>query len=202
MKQKDYYDRYSHFQKIDLSKVSSFKTIKDWLKDSKIILDIGSGVGHLTHFWNAVGIDNDSTGLDLAGKKFSKTKFILGDVTKKIPFDTDSIDAIVCYNVLEHMTNKGRENFFKQAKTVLKKDGIFIAGYIDEDFWLNRLLARIFKDYGMNDSTHLVSWKLDDFINEIRKHFKIESMKKTSPYGRLTFITKFLKGELLILAKP
>lgn len=201
MKSKDYYSRYDHFLNIDLSKVGSFKEVKDWLKNSKIIVDVGCGVGHLTSFWGAIGIDIDPSGINIARKKFPESRFILGDAAKKMPFLKNSIDAIICYNVLEHMADQERENFFREAKRVLKKEGILIAGYIDEDFWFNRLLARMFKDYGINDSTHLVSWKLDDFRNEIQKHFRIISMKKTSPYGKLTFITKFLKGELLILAK-
>lgn len=202
MKPKNYYSRYDHFFKIDLNKVGSFKTIKDWLKNSKIILDIGCGVGHLTNYWGATGVDNDPKAIDLAKKRFPKTKFLVGDATKKIPFDTNSIDAIVCYNVLEHLTNQARENFFQEAKRVLKKDGIIIAGYIDEDFWLNRLLAKLFKNYGINDPTHQVSWKITDFEKEIGKHFRITGEKQTSPYGKLIFITKFLEGELLILAKP
>lgn len=201
MKPKNYYCRYDHFLKTDLNKVSSFKTIKDWLKNSKIILDIGCGVGHLTSFWGAMGLDNDKKAVVLARQRFPKTKFIFGDATKKIPFDTNSIDAIVCYNVLEHLTDQARENFFQETKRVLKKDGIIIAGYIDEDFWLNRLLAKLFKNYGINDPTHQVSWKITDFEKEISKHFRITDEKQTSPYGKLTFITKFLKGERLILAK-
>lgn len=202
MKSKNYYSRYDHFLRTDLNKVSSFRTIKDWLKGSREILDVGCGVGHLTSFWQAIGMDNDKEALALARERFPKTKFILEDTAKKIPFNNCSIDAIICYNVLEHLTNHARENFFSEAKRVLKKEGIFIAGYIDENFWFNRLLAKIFKDYGMNDSTHVVSWKPNDFKNEIARHFRIIAMKKTSPYGKLTFITKFLKGELLILAKP
>lgn len=201
MKPKNYYSRYDHFLKIDFNKVSSFKTIKDWLKGSKEILDVGCGVGHLTNYWGATGIDNDPRALDLARKRFPKTKFILCNIEKKLPFENQTIDAIVCYNVLEHLTNPAREGFSLEAKRVLKKEGRFIAGYIDEEFWFNCLLARLFKDYGINDPTHLVSWKIADFKKEIGKYFKIIDEKKTSPYGKFTFITKYLKGERVVLAK-
>lgn len=201
MKPKNYYSRYDHFLKIDLNKVSSFKTIKDWLKGSKIILDVGCGVGHLTSFWGAIGLDNDKKALVLAKERFPKTKFILCNIEKNLPFENKTIGAIVCYNVLEHLGDSTREFFFREAKRVLKKEGIFIAGYIDEDFWFNQILARIFPDYGINDSTHQASWKLKDFEDEISKYFNIIKTKKTSPYGKLIFITKFLKGEEIILAK-
>lgn len=201
MKNMAYYGQYSHFHKVDLNKVSSFKTIKDWLGSSKNAIDIGCGVGHLTAFLSITGIDNDINAICFAKKKYPKTKFILGDVTKNLPFKNRSLDAIICYNILEHLTEKGRESFFSEAKRILKKEGILIAGYIDENFWLNRILAIVLPDHAGGDSTHLVSWKLSDFENEITKNFKIIKKKKTNPYARLTFITKYLKGEEIILAK-
>ncbi len=201
MKSKDYYSRYDHFLRLDLSKVESFQTIKNWLKGKKKVVDVGCGVGHLASFWGAVGIDNDLEAIKIGKKRFPKTKFILNDVIRKLPFKKNSIDAIVCYNVLEHLPDDGRERFFDEAKRILKKDGIFIAGYIDEDYWFNHLLAFLIPDYGIKDPTHLVSWKVSDFKKEVSKYFKIVKEKRTSPYGKLTFITCFLKGEVIILAR-
>lgn len=201
MKPKDYYSRYDHFLNLDLSKVESFQTIKEWLKGRKRIVDIGCGVGYLTSFWKAVGIDNDPQAIKIAKKRFPKTKFILGDATKKLPFKTNSIDAVVCYNILEHLPDEGREKFFKEAKRVLKKDGLFIASYIDEDYWLNRLLALLLPSYGIKDPTHLVSWKVPNFRRAVFKHFLTVKEKRTSQYGKLIFLTRFFKGELLIKAK-
>ncbi len=201
MKPKDYYSRYNHFLNINLSKVESFQTIKNWLQGKKKIIDAGCGVGHLTSFWKVVGVDNDSQAIKIAKKHFPRTKFILGNITKKLPFKTSSIDAVICYNVLEHLPDQGRNKFFKEAKRVLKKNGVLIAGYIDEDYWFNRLLASIFPNYGIKDPTHLVSWKVSDFKKEVSKNFKIIKEKRTSPYGKLTFITCFLKGEVIILTR-
>lgn len=200
-KPRDYYFRYNHFLKLNLDRIESFAVIKRWLNGKKMIIDVGCGVGHLTTFWKAIGIDYDKEALENAKKNFPNTKFIQSDVSRKIPFADQSVDAIVCYNVLEHMTDRAREGFFEEARRVLKKEGIIIAAYIDEDFWFNRLLALIFPNYGLNDPTHLVSWKLADFKEEIGRHFKIISTKMVSPYGKLIFMTRFLKGEMVILAK-
>lgn len=201
MKPSNYYDRYNHFLQTDLSQISSFRTIKEWLRGSKTILDIGCGTGHLTNYWKATGIDNDKEAIEIAKKRFPKTKYLLGDATQKISLAENSVDAVICYNVLEHLTGQERASLYRQVKRILKKNGRFIAGYIDEDYWLNRILAKLFKNYGLNDPTHKVSWKIPDFKNAIEKDFTFVDQKYTSPYGKLVFVAKYFKGELIIKTK-
>lgn len=201
VKPKNYYSRFNHFLTLDLRTIESFRVIKHWLKNKRKIVDIGCGIGYLTFFWQAIGIDNDSQAITIARKHFPKNQFITQDITQKLPFKTNSVNALVCYNVLEHLSPAGRQNFFKQAKRVLTKDGLFIAGHIDENYWLNHLLALIIPNYGIKDPTHLVSWTNQDFTQQVSKYFQIVKQKQTSPYGKLIFLTRFLKGELLILAK-
>ncbi len=200
-KNPDYYSRYDHFLKCDLKRVGSFLGIKNWLRGRKKIVDVGCGLGHLTSFWHAQGLDNDAYAIKNARRLFPKTKFILGDVTREFPFKTDSLDAIVCYNSLEHLPDQGRRNFFKEAQRTLKNNGLFIAAYIDENYWFNRLIAFLRPDQGASDPTHLVSWNPQDFRKEVGRYFKITREKRTSPFGRLIFLTRFFKAEVLLSAK-
>lgn len=193
----NYYDRYHHYLKLNLREVESARTIKKWLRGKKKIIDIGCGAGHQTAFLGATGIDHDPQALKIAKKHFPKTKFILGDITQKLPFKKNSVDALVCSNVLEHLTNKGREKFFAEAKKILKKDGVFILSYVDLSHWMNHLLASLIPDYGIKDPTHLVSWSIPEFKKYISRHFQIIKEKKVSPYGRLIFVTQFIKGEFV-----
>jgi SAM-dependent methyltransferase len=201
MKPKNYYWRYQHFLTLNLDKVESFRVIRNWLGNRKKIVDIGCGLGHLATFWQAIGLDNDPSAIQKAKSLFPQTKFILTDAANRLPFKDNSIDAFICYNILEHLTAWARKKLFWEIKRTLKKDGVLIAGYVDETFWFNRLLAFLMSNYGINDPTHLVSFTPEEFKNEIRKNFKIVKVKKTSQYGKLIFVTRFFKGEILIKAK-
>jgi len=202
MKPGRYYSRYYHFLTLDPSRIESFKVIKSWLRGKEKIIDLGCGLGYLTSFWNAVGLDNSPQAIEIAQKRFPKTRFILADISKKLPFRDKSIDAFVCYNILEHLNNRNRKKLFAEIKRTLKKNGFLIAAYTDETFWLNRLLAFLIPNYGIKDPTHLVSWTPEEFKKELSQHFKILKEKQTSQYGKLISITRFLKGEILLLVKP
>lgn len=200
---KNYYSQYRHFLKLKLSRVESFFTIKKWLKNKKKILDVGCGIGYLTNYWQAIGLDVNKAAVKTAGRLFPQTKFVQANAGQKLPFPSAYFDAVVCYNILEHLTPDQREHFFQEAKRILTNQGVFIAAYADETFWFNRLLARLIPNYGIKDPTHLVSWTPADFANEVSRHFTINQTKQTSQYGKLIFVTKYLKGERLILAvKP
>jgi predicted SAM-dependent methyltransferase len=46
------------------------------------------------------------------------------DSQKRLPFKTNSCDAIFTSHVLEHLSVEENQNFFKEAKRVLKKGGV------------------------------------------------------------------------------
>lgn len=197
MKNSHYYRRYDHFLDLDLNKVGSFRQLKNWLKGRKKILDVGCGVGYLTNYLGATGIDNNSYAIKRAKKLYSKTRFSKANASS-LPFPNNSFEAIVCYNVLEHLSDKQREKFYQEAKRVLKKDGLFLAGYVDENHPVTQLYSLVFPDKGKADPTHKVSWTPEKFKKEVNKNFKILEVKKTSPYGRFLPFSQLLKSEILL----
>jgi ubiquinone/menaquinone biosynthesis C-methylase UbiE len=190
MDDQKYFKRFIHFHHLNLNNVESFKVIKKLTKNKKT-LDVGCGLGHLANFWDADGVDISDLAIKKAKETFPKRSFYCASADH-LPYKKSSYDCIVCYNVLEHIPNKQRGTVYKEIKRVIKKGGFFIAAYIDESFWLNRLLNFI-----RPDKTHLVSWSPSDFKKEISSQFKIIDTKKTSCYGRLHLFTKGLKGEII-----
>lgn len=197
MKNSHYYQRFEHFLTLDLDKVGSFRQLKTWLKDKKKILDVGCGVGYLTCYLGATGIDSNSYAIGRAKKLYPDTKFLKASADC-LPFANNSFEAIVCYNVLEHLTHTQREKFFNEAHRVLKKNGLFLAGYIDETHPVSRLYPLFFPTGGRGDPTHKVSWSPEDFKKEVAKYFKIVKEKKTSPFGRFLPFSQIFKNELLL----
>jgi len=95
------------------------KAIKD-LGENKIILNLGSGIKLIRK--DVVNIDfYPFTNVD-----------IIADITK-LPFKDNSVDAIICESVLEHIKNPWA--IIQEIKRILKPDGIvylsipFIAGF-------------------------------------------------------------------------
>jgi len=61
-----YYKRYEHFKRINnLGEVESFRVIKSWARGK--ILDIGCGIGYITNYLGAVGIDVDKVCCEIMG---------------------------------------------------------------------------------------------------------------------------------------
>jgi SAM-dependent methyltransferase len=103
-------DIYLHFSEI-------LKQVKYYaLRIKGKVLDVGSGKAPYRKFFvNAsqyIRLDNrDYPGIDMTA-----------DITKKIPLANDSIDSIVCFQVLEHVIEPGKA--IKEMHRVLKKQGV------------------------------------------------------------------------------
>lgn len=197
MKNSHYYRRFEHFWDLDLDKVGSFRQLKRWLTGRKKILDVGCGVGYLTHYLGATGIDNNVYAIKRAKKLYPKVRFIKAGA-ESLPFPNGSFEAIVCYNVLEHLSDKQRGKFYREAKRVLKKKGLFLAGYVDETHPFTQFYSLIFPDKGKADPTHKVSWTPEEFKKDVAKYFKIVKKKKTSPFGRFLPFSQIFKNEVLL----
>jgi ubiquinone/menaquinone biosynthesis C-methylase UbiE len=98
--------------------------------ENKTILDIASGEGYgsniLSKFATHVyGVDIDAQTIDHAKKRYSKENitFLTGDCTN-IPLDNDSIDVVISFETLEHITE--HDKMLSEIKRILHKDGILL----------------------------------------------------------------------------
>ncbi len=103
-------DIYLHFSEI----LKDVKKLSPLIKGK--VLDVGAGKSPYRKFFkNAqeyIKLDNhDYPGID-----------IKADITKKIPLKQNSIDSVVCFQVLEHIENP--QKAIKEIHRVLKKGGI------------------------------------------------------------------------------
>lgn len=103
-------DIYLHFSEI-------LKQVKHYAPKIKgKVLDVGAGKSPYKMFFkNAtsyIKLDNrDYPGIDISA-----------DITKKIPLSNNSIDSIVCFQVLEHV--KDPKKAVSEMHRILKKDGV------------------------------------------------------------------------------
>jgi len=110
-----------------------------YLKDinkSDVVLDLGSSNGQHTiktakKCRKIIGVDYDNLQLKIAkaaakDKMINNVKFLKYDLEKRLPFNSNYFDKVLCLDILEHL-NK-RKQFLLEVKRVLKLKGmVFIA---------------------------------------------------------------------------
>lgn len=123
-----------------------FKNIKRFCKNNlnskPKILEIGYETGGLSIFafeklgFQAFGIDNNHDGLVNSAinkvnrnKKLvnSKSRFIVGDISRETEFEENFFDIVYSVSVLEHIKNLCEA--FKEMKRILKPGGLIIHNY-------------------------------------------------------------------------
>ena len=114
------------FTKVDL--FSSFLG----LKTDDICLDVGCGGGYISKELfdrfncKIIGCDNSVEAIDFANKNntFGNSVFLVASATE-LPFESDSVDAVVCIGVLEHIMDI--DIALSEIRRVLKPNGKFVA---------------------------------------------------------------------------
>lgn len=164
------------------------------------ILDLGCGTGEMAEFLSAKGYD--VTGIDLNieainqnKSKATKVKYILGDVTKKLPFLDKSFDAVVFSFLLVNIIPLNlRKKIASEITRILKLNGyIWInEGLISKSYTRRYKLSKpflgdehaffVFKDSTLSSSIH-TSKQLAQAIKEkkiarVARHFTITELKK------------------------
>jgi len=112
--------------------------IKEFINQLKLeagqkVLDAGCGTGNLgVHIsrlgCHVTGVDFSREALDQYRIKIkkNKTKLILSDLSKELPFRDNSFDRVVSNNVLYTIELGKRENLIKEMYRVLKPGGVIV----------------------------------------------------------------------------
>jgi ubiquinone/menaquinone biosynthesis C-methylase UbiE len=163
--------------------------------ENDAVLDYGCGAGDYTFYISSrckkiIGLD---ISVVKAKTRFKNIDFRRQDSDKKIELDSNSVDKIICINVIEHA--KEYKKLLKDLKRVLKPGGWLFITTFDREFVLHNL---------HNDSTHVFEWnkkEFEEFISvefDIVKSIKYGSFFNYYPLNKL--ITKVLKPELCLVA--
>jgi GT2 family glycosyltransferase/ubiquinone/menaquinone biosynthesis C-methylase UbiE len=114
-----------------------YYAILDLVKD-KIVLDAASGEGYGTfilsqHARHVTGVDYSSEAVVHAKTTYANDniKFVEASV-EKLPVEDNSIDIVVSFETIEHVTEDIQHSFLREIKRVLKPDGILIMSTPDK----------------------------------------------------------------------
>lgn len=132
---------------------------------NKKILEIGAGSGATLLYAKENGYAKYVCGIDICSMDDSHQnhplidQFIISNVEKiELPFDENSIDVIICGDVLEHLIDP--YNFISKLKKILKPDGVLITSIPNIREWhiIFSILIKgdfTYQSSGIMDKTHL-----------------------------------------------
>ncbi|MBL7131264.1 MAG: class I SAM-dependent methyltransferase [Candidatus Omnitrophica bacterium] len=106
------------------------------VRENQAVLDFGSGEGHYTIPASKVvganakvyALDKDKGTLDKLKKTAEKNNIKNIELIKEdsnVPLENNSLDAVLCYDVIHYENKKKRIAVYNEIHRVLRKDGFF-----------------------------------------------------------------------------
>lgn len=177
------------FQKNWLLDLYGFKTVdgfKEFLKDKKVIIDAGCGLGYKSSWLAELAPHATVFGIDFSEAAFVAAKryeqipnvyFFRGDIAN-LPFKKESLDFILCDQVIHHTENP--QKTYAHLASLLTPNGKF-ACYV----YAKKALPRELLDDYFRTATHSLSheemWQFSDQLTELGKTLSELNVKFTSP---------------------
>lgn len=162
-KRREYYDHENIYRKIreqgykgwdppdeleKLNHIADFLTSK-YAPSLGRALDLGCGGGEIAiflaqHGWQVVGIDYSETAIEMACQNAKglelPVEFIVGDVTKALPVESESFSLVLDNGVLHCLTNHAdRIAFLKNAYNTLDVNGTIFSVNMTSEGYLNHV---------------------------------------------------------------
>jgi len=181
--------------------IESYLYLSGLVKGKKV-LDLGCGLGYGSRILadsaeSVIGADVSSESIETASKKYLCTKLSYRCVPpadiKPLPFEDESFDVIVTFQVLEHLADP--KFFISQLKRILKKDGILFIATPNRD---SRLL-RIQHPWNHH---HIKEYSFEEISGLCRKEFKYVSLYGLTLKKEYSFQERRRVRTLSILSLP
>lgn len=177
------------FQKNWLLELYGFKSIeglREFLKDKKVIIDAGCGLGYKSAWLAELAPHAVVFGIDfseaayVAARRYahiSNVFFFRGDIAN-LPFKEKTLDFILCDQVIHHTENPKKT--FEHLSSLLTSNGKF-ACYV----YAKKALPRELVDDYFRKATHHLSneemWALSDQLTELGKRLSELNVKFDCP---------------------
>lgn len=118
--------------KLEMEHYQRYLSVRNFVKD-KVVLDAACGEGYGSNIIASVA--QSVTGLDIDGDTIERAKanygqgdhlrFLQGSI-EKIPLEDDSVDVVVSFETIEHVSEEIQHTFLDEIARVLKEDGVLI----------------------------------------------------------------------------
>lgn len=141
------------------------------LVQGKVVLDAACGEGYGSNILaktaeKVVGLDISIDTVNAAKKKYANTENLLfkeGSIAK-LPFDNNSIDIVVTFETIEHVSEEIQAEFLNEISRVLRNDGLLIMSTPNKEIYSDM--------YNYKNEFHIKEFYKQEFIEFLGKKFK------------------------------
>ncbi len=155
--------------KLKIEHYQRYLSVRALVKD-KVVLDIACGEGYGSDILSSaakkvIGIDIDGDVIEHAGKRYAhrdNLQYLQGRA-ENIPLEAASVDVVVSFETIEHMTEQSQYTFLDEIERVLKKDGSLIISTPNKAIYSDR--------YQYKNEFHVKEFYHDEFLAFLREKF-------------------------------
>lgn len=156
--------------KLKMEHYQRYLSVRNLVQD-KVVLDAACGEGYGSNIIASVA--RDVTGLDIDGDTIERAKvnygqqdnlhFLQGTI-EKIPLGNESVDVVVSFETIEHVSEQIQQTFLEEIARVLKKDGILIMSTPNK---------KIYSDlFNYKNEFHVKEFYHNEFLAFLHEKFK------------------------------
>jgi len=186
---------------VTLAHIQRYEWCSTFIKG--IVLDAGCGSGYGTFFLAKnsnikaiVGVDISSQAINFARKYFKANNLHFWQMdVRKLKFKDNYFDAIISFDVLEHLSETDQEKFIHELRRVLKPEGTLIIGCPNAKVSMKNNPFHL-KELTMSEFQYLLHQYFNDvkvFGQDLMKHGKRAKEKW------FTFINDISYNNLIIV---
>ncbi|WPP42079.1 class I SAM-dependent methyltransferase [Paenibacillus hunanensis] len=165
---------------IEAEHMHRYNSIAESLKGMRV-LDAGCGTGYgsflISQFAKKViGIDISQEAVDWCNKNYASQKnleFTQGSL-EAIPFDSEEFDCVVSFEVIEHVDSNIQRAFLREARRVLKKNGVLIISTPNKLIYTDKS--------GYHNPFHIHEFYEDEFKQFLSQEFAVTKLYSQSLY--------------------
>ena len=141
------------------------------------LLDVGAGFGRTFLYLEAAGIADrfELQGLDIDPARKAGVyadnpwNIVQGDAEQPLPYADDSLDVVVCEQLLEHLSSP--QTLIDSVYRVLKPGGVFICGVPIFPEPVAKLRRARVRRYGLRGSDHIQTYSLQSIRRDLAPQF-------------------------------
>lgn len=177
-----------HDAELEIEHVERYFCVKDLVKN-QCVLDVACGEGYGSNIMaqvakNVIGIDIDRDTINHAKEKYSKEnlKFVEGNIADLSSIPTNSIDIVVSFETIEHVSRDIQAKFLEEIFRVLKEDGCLVMSTPDKKEYSDR--------YKFHNQFHVAEFYKEEFVKFLSSKFKYLCI-----YNQFLEVASFIEKE-------